>query len=163
MIFGFAAAMMACNAKEAAKDDASNSAVAAAVSQGEAAHAVKAPENDTQIRPDMKVSRPLIIDFNATWCGPCRMFTPVFDEVANKYAGKVDFISIDTDKYPQTAQAFAIQAIPTIVFILPDGTVESHTGLGDFLVNVPEDATQEQAVKAMADEFGRMVKQTIKK
>ena len=104
-----------------------------------------------------------MIDFNATWCGPCRLFTPAFDAAAKKYSSKVDFYSIDTDKYPQTANAFSIQAIPTIVFMMPDGTVETHTGLNDFLTTLSnQNASQEEVVETMTSELQQMVDKMTK-
>lgn len=66
---------------------------------------------------------PIIVDFNATWCGPCRAFAPIFHSVAEKYKGQALFVSIDTDEYPQIANAYKISAIPTVAFIMPDGQV----------------------------------------
>lgn len=70
-----------------------------------------------------------VIDFNATWCGPCKMFAPTFDEVAAEFKGKARFVSIDIDQHPELAQKYGIRAIPTIVTIAPDGSVQSFTGL----------------------------------
>ena len=64
---------------------------------------------------------PIVIDFNATWCGPCRQFAPTFHEVAQKYQGQAIFVSIDTDQYPKIAEAYRISAIPTVAFIMPGG------------------------------------------
>lgn len=65
---------------------------------------------------------PIIIDFNATWCGPCRQFSPIFHAVAEKYKGQALFVSIDTDQYPEIANAYRIASIPTVAFILPGGS-----------------------------------------
>lgn len=73
---------------------------------------------------------PLVVDFNATWCGPCRAFSPIFHNVAGKYQGQAVFVSIDTDQYPEIAQAYKISAIPTVVFIMPGGGILGQkTGL----------------------------------
>ncbi len=63
--------------------------------------------------------RPLVIDFSATWCGPCKMFAPVFHEVAEEMTGKVDFYTVDVDQSPQLAGAMRIQAVPTVLLINP--------------------------------------------
>lgn len=58
---------------------------------------------------------PIMIDFNATWCGPCKTMKPIVEELAKQYEGKVTFVSLDTDKFPQYAQQFGISSIPTFV------------------------------------------------
>lgn len=64
-----------------------------------------------------KGKRPAIIDFYATWCGPCKQISPIMDELAKKYEGKIDFYKIDVDKAPQLSQAFGVSSIPMILFI----------------------------------------------
>ena len=68
------------------------------------------------------------IDFNATWCGPCRMYGPTFHEVAEAYADKATFYSVDTDKNPNVAQKYVGQYIPQTTAIAADGQVFSKTG-----------------------------------
>ncbi len=167
MCLAFASAMMACNAGNTSSQAETASASETEQSADKAGKTVESdiltPKSDTQIRPGMKVLRPTVIDFNATWCGPCRLFTPAFDAAAKKYSSKVDFYSIDTDKYPQTANAFSIQAIPTIVFMMPDGTVETHTGLNDFLTTLSnQNASQEEVVETMTSELQQMVDKMTK-
>ena len=70
----------------------------------------------------------VVIDFNATWCGPCRMFAPNFEAVANQNAGKALFYSVDVDKHPELASAFGVQGIPMIAFVTPDGKVSWVVG-----------------------------------
>lgn len=62
-------------------------------------------------------TRPAVVDFYATWCGPCKMTAPVLDRLARDYAGKIDFYKVDIDKEPELASAFGIQSIPTFLFI----------------------------------------------
>lgn len=57
-----------------------------------------------------------VVDFSATWCGPCQMLAPVFDELAGEMSGQVEFFSCDIDANPAAAQANMITAVPTIVF-----------------------------------------------
>lgn len=89
--------------------------------------------DDKKYRPGMKVTRLTILDFNATWCGPCKQFAPAFEQAAAKFAGKADFISIDTDANPATAKAFGIEAIPTVIFLYPNGQTKKFIGTGDIL------------------------------
>lgn len=72
---------------------------------------------------------PIVVDFNATWCGPCRAFAPIFEEMSKKYSGKIQFISVDVDRCPEVAKTFQVQSIPFILFVTPDGKVNSHVGM----------------------------------
>ena len=60
--------------------------------------------------------KPCIVDFYATWCGPCKMVAPILEELAEEYAGKIDVYKIDVDKEPELAAAFGVQSIPTLLF-----------------------------------------------
>ena len=63
---------------------------------------------------------PVLIDFFAEWCGPCKMMAPVIDEVARDYAGKLKVVKVDVDESGETAAAFGVTAMPTFV-LLKDG------------------------------------------
>lgn len=65
--------------------------------------------------------KPSIIDFNATWCAPCRMMKPVFHKLAREFKDEYNFISIDIDEHPELAEKYQIQAVPTFVFLDADG------------------------------------------
>ena len=75
---------------------------------------------DYESHPDEWVfagSRPAIIDFYTTWCGPCKMMAPMVESLAGKYAGKIDFYKVDIDQEPELASIFGIRSIPTFLFI----------------------------------------------
>ena len=67
-------------------------------------------------------SLPLVIDFWATWCGPCRMVAPIIEELANEYEGKVTIGKCDVEEADDIAAEFGIRNIPTIVF-MKDGKI----------------------------------------
>ena len=90
-------------------------------------------DNASLVAPGVKVSQLTVLDFNAVWCGPCRQFAPAFHAAAEKFTGKADFISVDTDANPKTATAFAIRGIPTVVILMPDGSTKRFTGTSDIL------------------------------
>lgn len=62
-------------------------------------------------------NKPSIIDFYAEWCGPCKAVSPVLDELAEEYAGKIDIYKIDVDKEQELAGMFGISSVPTLLFI----------------------------------------------
>ena len=67
----------------------------------------------------INAGQPVLVDFNATWCGPCKMMAPVIDELSNEYTG-VKFISCDVDECPETARKYGIMSIPTVM-VFKDG------------------------------------------
>ena len=73
-------------------------------------------------------SKPMVIDFFATWCGPCKQLSPILDELENKHKGDVIFKRIDVDKEPELAQEFGVEAIPMLLFITPKGEYQSIMG-----------------------------------
>lgn len=75
-----------------------------------------------------KGERPAIIDFYATWCGPCKALSPVLEEVAGEYAGKIDVYKVDVEQEQELAALFGIRSVPTLLFIPMDGLPQMAQG-----------------------------------
>ena len=80
---------------------------------------------------------PCIIDFYADWCGPCRVVTPVLEELSKEYAGKVNIYKVDTDKEQELAAMFGIRSIPSILFVPKEGQPQMAMGA------LPKDALKD--------------------
>ena len=74
--------------------------------------AVTDADFDTEV---IKSEMPVLVDFWAPWCGPCRMVAPVVDELSDEYDGKVKFVKLNTDDNVKTASQFGIRSIPTLL------------------------------------------------
>ena len=64
----------------------------------------------------VKSERPVLVDFYADWCGPCKAMAPVLDQLSKEYDGKVKFVKVDTDDNQELAGQFGIMSIPTMMF-----------------------------------------------
>ena len=75
----------------------------------------------TAANPVFKGSKPAIVDFFAPWCGPCQAFSPVFDELAEEYEGRVDCYKVNVEEEQALAQTLRVRNIPTLIFF-PKGS-----------------------------------------
>ncbi|WP_035797900.1 thioredoxin [Crocosphaera chwakensis] len=71
---------------------------------------------------------PVLVDFYATWCGPCQMMSPILEQVGTQMRNRVQVVKIDTDKYPGIASKYGIQSLPTLVLFKQGQPVERIEG-----------------------------------
>ncbi len=76
----------------------------------------------------LKSNIPVIVDFWAPWCGPCKMVAPVLDKLAKEYAGKLVVAKVNTDENPEWAGKFGVQGIPTMLFVADGKVVHRQVG-----------------------------------
>ncbi len=80
---------------------------------------IKAVTDATFEQEVLPSERPVVVDFWAAWCGPCKMVAPEMEKIAQKYEGTIDVVKVDVDANPGLSRAFNIMSIPTIAFFQP--------------------------------------------
>ena len=78
--------------------------------------------------PKFLADKPVVVDFYANWCSPCKRLIPIFEALSEEYKGRVEFVKIDVDRELSLAQDFRIQSIPALFFLSPDGSIDHTIG-----------------------------------
>ncbi|RZQ57006.1 thioredoxin TrxC [Pseudidiomarina tainanensis] len=84
--------------------------------------------NADEFRVHRDSDLPLVVDFWASWCGPCKQFAPIFEQVAQQYAEKARFVKVSTESEPHLAQHFMIRSIPTLMVVKNGQEVARQAG-----------------------------------
>jgi len=91
---------------------------------------IKKPINLTDSNFDIEKSKYslLVVDFWAAWCGPCKMISPIIEQLAEQYAGKIVFGKVNVDENPHISQRFGIQSIPTLMIVKEGQVIDVMIG-----------------------------------
>ena len=120
-------ALVACNNNKSENQD-----VEGNEAQTEAAVEAEEESQDGWMKQTtLMANKPMVVDFYATWCGPCKELVPVLEELEKKYKDEVIFQRIDVDQKPELAAEFNIQAIPMLMFVTPKGEYQTIVGYQD--------------------------------
>jgi len=85
--------------------------------------------NDSDFESEvLKSPIPVVVDFFATWCGPCRMLAPTLESVSSEYEGKVKFVKLDVDQATETSIKYGVMSIPTLIIFVNGEAVDKTVG-----------------------------------
>lgn len=139
-----AALMLAACSNKAENQDDNYTAAGEVVTRNELP--VASPEDKGQTewikQTTIMSSKPMVIDFFADWCPPCKKLSPILDEIEKKYKGEVIFKRVDIDQEAKLALDFKVKSIPTLMFVTPKGEYQTIVGL-----------QEQQVIEAKIDEL----------
>ncbi|EYF03279.1 thioredoxin [Chondromyces apiculatus] len=79
----------------------------------------------------LKSDVPVLVDFGATWCGPCKALAPIVDKIADDFAGKVKVATLDIDDAPNTTKKYSVKSVPTVIVFKGGEKVATQVGLSN--------------------------------
>jgi len=107
----------------------------AASGRGNSVNLNQSSKNVTKIEADkfekevMQSSQPVLVDFYATWCGPCKALAPIVEELAGQFTGKIKFFKINVDEAQALSQRFDIQGVPTLLLVKNGKVIDTLVGM----------------------------------
>jgi thioredoxin 1 len=95
----------------------------------ETKHAVRHTDDQRFDAEVLNADRPVLVDFWAPWCGPCRAIGPILEELADEYGGRLDVVKVNVDENPVTAGRYGVRSIPTLLLIKGGEVQETRVGM----------------------------------